>query len=930
MSVARWGQQVASLAELTLHDNEQVQLLGLSEFLAQMAQRSSAEFQNWLDAKSYVHPVTASNILALTEELTTLFPKEQAERAELPQFQRALRKLRNNVQREIVWRHLSRRASHAETVEALSTLADSLLDIGLAWSEAVEAAVEGEPQDEQGERQSLAIFALGKLGGRELNLSSDIDLVCAYPEPGKTSITHKTNQQFFVQVVQLLVKLLGENTGDGFCFRIDLRLRPYGDSGPIVQPLAAMERYFETSGRDWERYAFIKARTCAGNISAGSAFLERLRPFVYRRYLDFAAIDSMREMRALIRRDHKAHSDNVKLGAGGIRDVEFLAQMLQLIWGGRVEALRTNSLSLALDASVAENLLSAAEREMLWASYELSRNVEHALQAFRDEQTHDLPQTADDQLRLATALGFATYESLESELRASQDRVVDCLSRWLVVAGSPQPDEAAADALLLEDGLREEVPGRSLKVLADLRVAAARSPEGAVVERLERLIPLLLEDALAETRHATPSIDQFDPKLDEVLLRLAPLLNNVLRRSAYLVLLSENGGVRRELVDLAHRGDYFTNLLAKHPALLEELFMRINLAAVPTIDELRAEVRVLLPETIAQDLQQQHFDQLAQYKSQHQFRCLLALSRSDLTVMQMADYLTRLAQSVLEVVLRWAWQAVANGVPDAGVTDHYLVIGYGKLGGFELGAGSDLDLVFLHDGELAEQPVFHQLTRRLLNYLSMQTYFGPLFEVDIRLRPAGRDGTMVSTLSGFDHYQTDKAWLWEHQALLRARPVAGSERLAVRFEEVRRKIVGRKRSVEETREQIVQMRERMRSVIDVKTKALELKQGQGGIVDIEFMVQYLALGWSAQVPSLLDFTDNAQIVRQAAREGLLVEHVAQQLIADYAQLRYAGQMLIVSPDFSPAQANVLPEQGRVAAIWQQLMIDGVAPQALVL
>ena len=922
MKVAQWGQDVASLAGLTLHDEEQAQLLGLSEFLAQMARRDSEEFQRWLDEKRYLHPATSADIVAATEELATLFPAERAERTELPQFQRALRKLRNRIQRKAIWRHLSRRASHAETVAVLSTLADSLLRLCLAWSEALVAGVEGEPLDDNGKPQHLVIFALGKLGGRELNLSSDVDLVCAYPESGSTSITNLTNQQFFVQVVQLLLKLLSEYTGDGFGFRIDLRLRPYGDSGPIVQPFAAIERYYETSGRDWERYAWIKARACAGSISAGALLLNRLRPFVYRRYLDFAAIDSMREMRALIRRDHKTHADNVKLCAGGIRDVEFLAQMLQLVWGGRVEVLRTNSLAVALDGLVLENLLSTSERTLLWESYEFSRDVEHCLQAFRDEQTHSLPGASEDQLRLAVALGFPDYAALELALRESQGRVVDCLSRWLDIDEDPPSVTDTTGELLAEGSIREAIPGRATQVIDDLRAAAARSPEIAVVERLERLIPLLLEDVLEETRNPE------DPQLDEVLLRLAPLISNVLRRSAYLVLLSENEDVRQELVSIARGGDYFTGLLSKHPALLEELFLRINLAAVPELDELRTELLVLLPESVAQDLQQQHFDQLAQYKSQHQFRCLLALSRGDLKVTQVADYLTRLAQSVIEVVLRWAWTTLANDDRSVNVLDHFLVVGYGKLGGFELGAGSDLDLVFLHDEELARQPVFHQLVRRLLNYLMMQTYFGSLYDVDIRLRPAGRDGTMVSTLTGFAQYQGDRAWLWEHQALLRARPVAGSERLAAEFELVRRKVLGRERDRTSTREQIVLMREKMRASIVAKTNALRLKQGPGGIVDIEFMVQYLALGWSAQFPSLLDFTDNTQIVQQAVNEGLLGENVAKQLIADYAQLRHAGQMLIVSPDLGLTQADVFVQQQRVASLWQQLMIDGVAPQVL--
>ena len=928
MSVIRWGQEAAARHNLTVHDDEQFRLLGLSDFLVRMAARDSAEFQLWLDRKAYEHPTTPNWIQQLVAELAELFPPESAERSELPQFQRALRKLRYRVQRVVVWRHLAGRASHEETVSALSTLADALLEITLLWCEAVNVAAEGEPVDESGATQHLVVFALGKLGGRELNLSSDIDLICAYPNLGNTTISGKTNQQFFVQVVQLLLKTLGETTGDGFGFRIDLRLRPYGDSGPVVQPFGAMERYFESSGRDWERYALIKARACAGDRVAGDALLSRLRPFVYRRYLDFAAIDSMREMRALIRRDYSEHRTNVKLCAGGIRDVEFLAQMLQLIWGGRVESLRTNSLANALDGLVAENLITSHDRSTLWESYELSRDVEHALQAFRDEQTHTLPEDQQDQERLAVALEYSEYSELLRALNQSQSRVLDCLARWLDDAGEPATDSEADIFRILNEPVREAIAGRSRQIVADLRASAARAPEAMVVERLDRLIPALLEDIRANTENST------DPEFDVVLLRLEPLLKNVLRRSAYLVLLSENAQVRRELTVIACGGEYFTSLLAKFPALLEELFMRINLGAVPQYEDLQEELSVLLPRTLLADLQQQHFDRLAQYKSQHQFRCLLALSRGDLDVMQMADYLTRLAQSVIQTLLEWAWFGVTNGEESSVVPEDYLVIGYGKLGGLELGAGSDLDLVFIHQGELAAQSLWYQLTRRMLSYLSMQTYFGPLYEVDIRLRPAGRDGTLVSTLSGFERYQKQTAWRWEHQALVRARPVAGGSKLAAEFERIRRQTISAPCNLAETRNQIVLMRERMREKISTHDLASRLKQGEGGIVDIEFMVQYLALGWSAQFPALLDFTDNAQILQQASTEGVLSELVSQELIADYAQLRHVGQMLIVSEDLgmkhshSEAMWELDATRKRVALLWQRLMVENIDPASL--
>lgn len=959
-------------AGVVAHDEEQRRVLGLSDFLCRLAQRDTSSFQSFLDNKTYETELSPALVRARVEQLRAEFPVENASRADMSVFQRAVRRLRYEVQQSVVWRHLAGRATLEETVAALSTMADELLGVALDWCEAALARVEGVPVNDAGEQQRLVVFALGKLGGAELNLSSDIDLICAYSEPGKTSITGKTSQQYFVTLTQMLLKALGETTGDGFGFRIDLRLRPYGDSGPIVQSFAAMERYFETSGRDWERYALIKARACAGDTQAGAELLERLRPFVYRRYLDFAAIDAMRDMRALIRRDQSSHSNNVKLGAGGIRDVEFLAQMLQMIWGGRVVSLRTNSLAEALAALVDEKLLEAQDRDALWRAYKLFRNVEHCLQAFRDEQTHLLPESPEERERLAIAMRFESFDKLETELRAQQAVVLACIAKWLEEepaekaagsgansdtkrVGDGTDDDRLDDGLLLwravsdiDDGpagvvgFVESVPGRSLQVLIELRAVALRNPEGVVLERVDALMPKLLEDLLAAAGVTTP--------IDEALLRLEVLLKNVLRRSAYLVLLSESENVRGELARLALRGSYFTDLLAKHPALLEELFQRVSVRSIPQESysqeemysqlqkDLSAELAVLFPAAVADDLQQQHFDLLAQYKSQHQFRALLALSRGDLSVMQLADYLTCLAESVIGVVVEWAWRAVA---PEPEVPlQNFVVLGYGKLGGFELGVGSDLDVVLLHNWDLAEHRVLHQLARRVLSYLAVHTYFGQLYEVDIRLRPAGRDGTMASSLEGFTNYQKASAWLWEHQALVRARPVAGCVQLAESFGALRRQILATPRNRQDTRAQIVEMRERMRKSIPAKDAASQLKQGPGGIVDIEFMVQYLVLGWASEFPSLLDFTDNARLLEQASATGVLAENSARHLIEDYAALRHSGQLLAIGYENgqiattgTDTDAHTLAQdiewrQERVARVWQELMVTGRSPDTL--
>ena len=865
-------------------DTEARRALGGSDFLLRRAQRDPEAFAAWLAEQPFAEPLTSDRVAQRLAGVATQVAARPLTPDRMPELQAQLRRLRGSMQQVLVWRHVTRRASFEETVGALSALADGVLELAVGWCHQLVTTSHGEPRDDAGAAQRLVVFALGKLGGQELNLSSDIDLICAYPSPGKTSTGH-TNQQFFVRQVQLLVKLVAEVTVDGFCFRVDLRLRPFGDSGALVAHFAAMEHYYESSGRDWERYALIKARPCAGDVAAGADLLQRLQPFVYRRYLDFAAIESLRQMRGLIRAEHQAHEGNVKLGAGGIRDVEFLAQMLQLIWGGRQPALRTASLASALAALVEARLLPAADRDALWSHYLLLRDTEHCLQALRDEQTHQLPASPEDQTRLAAFLERPDYPTLLAELNAAQQQVTGQLDRWL------QDEQEEADSSLwrtarqawlqgqLPADLQEAVSGRTARLLTEMRESAARGDVASTGrERLDTLMPLLLSELLGA------------PEPDAVLLRLNPLLQNVLRRSTYLVLLIENAAVREELLRLARGSDYFSDLLTRHPALLDELFLHSDSGSVPGQEALRRELAALVPPILGSAPEQAHFDALAQFKAQHQFRGLLALTRGGLSMMRLADYLTDLAEVVVATVLEWAWRAVA---PAQSPLQDFVVVAYGKFGGFELGAGSDLDLVFVHDWPSSRHALLHKLVRRLLNGLSMQTYFGPLYEVDIRLRPAGRDGLLVSTLKGFADYQRKQAWLWEHQALVRARPVAGCEVLAARFDEVREEILSQQRNPAAVREEVGRMRARLAASAAQNDPAAQWKKGAGGIVDIEFMVQYLVLSHACRHPSLLRHTDNARILAEAQAAGLLPGLDADSMVSDYATLRRLSQLALV-------------------------------------
>lgn len=952
---------------LIARDANQRLALGVSEFLVRCAQRDPQAFQHWLDSRTYETPLTPAALENRVDRLREQFAEQSLSRAYIVELQQALRRERATVQQLLIWQHLTGIAEYSATVANLTGLANCMVQLALEWAMRVCEEKEGTPQDQAGQPQQLVVLALGKMGGGELNLSSDIDLICCYPEPGKTSRSGRTNQQFFVSVVQTLIKLLSEVTADGFVFRVDLRLRPFGDSGALATHFSAFESYYESNGRDWERYALIKARPCAGDIAAGETLLERLQPFIYRRYLDFAAIDALRHMRGLIQKSQSSHTDNIKLGAGGIRDIEFFVQMLQLIWGGKEPKLRTAKLAQGLQALVDVRLLETGERDTFWRHYCFFRDVEHVLQALRDEQTHTLPNSSSeadqaDRIRLARSLGFADYAALLVALDAARQWVSNQLDQWLAKPDEPK-DSAGAKLWFdheLAVGLVEEVPGRVHILLDELRRSVARSDVAAVGrERLDSLMPVLLDDLFEQLAAGTDSAPGIQPVrgADTRLLRVVPLLQNVVRRSAYLVVLSESAPIRAELLDLCAAGGYFPDLLARHPTLLDELLVPMESDYLPDVVALRGELELSLPSGAAFEPQQEHFDALVQFKSQHQFRALLGFVRAQFDVMQLGDYLSSLAEVVIDRLLAWAWAGLAaetraneqrtrDAIPSI---EGFVVIAYGKLGSYELSSHSDLDLVFVHDWPSTEHGRLHKLVRRFLNYVGMQTYFGTLYEVDIRLRPAGRAGNLVTSLAGLRRYQQESAWVWEHQALMRARPVAGCARLAAQFEALRRLVLAQPRDLLRTRREVVTMRQRMLAASINQTQVTkgsskgsskgshndpvasggtdtqwDIKKGSGGIVDIEFMVQYLVLVYAHEHPGLLEHSDNVQTLEVAASLELLDLQQAQQLSADYQALRAAAQLAALRDEGTwPLLTDFdLPQRrARVRACWQTLMTE---------
>ena len=729
---------------------------------------------------------------------------------------RVLRRQRTRQQIRIIWRDLTRQADLIETCRDLSDMADASIDQAYRWLYQRHCQQFGTPTGHRsGEPQQMVILGMGKLGAIELNLSSDIDLIFAYPEGGETVGAKRPldNQEFFIRLGQRLIKALDPMTVDGFVFRVDMRLRPYGSSGALVLSFNALEQYYQDQGRDWERYAMIKARVVAGDQVMGAQLLELLRPFVYRRYLDFSAIEALRTMKQLIQQEvrRKGMADNIKLGAGGIREVEFIAQAFQLIHGGRDLSLQQRPLLKVLSILEGQGYLPPAVISELREGYEFLRYTEHAIQAIADRQTQMLPDSEQDQARIAFMMGFDTWVLFHEQLMAWRGRIdwhfrqviadpdeeEDLDEGELIVGGEWLPlweevqDDAAACAQLEEAGF-VDAP-KALKQLANLRSSPQlRAMQRLGRERLDAFIPRLLAQAV---EHANP---------DLVLERVLPLVEAVARRSAYLVLLTENPDALRRLLTLCAASPWIAEQITRFPLLLDELLNEGRLFKPPLAPELAAELRERLTRIPEDDLEQQ-MEALRNFKLAHRLRVAASEIAGSLPLMKVSDYLTWLAEAILEQVLALAWrQTVAKyGTPqraDGSLCDPgFIIVGYGKVGGIELGHGSDLDLVFIHDGDPQAEtdgakPIdgaqfFTRLGQRIIHLLTTQTNSGQLYEVDMRLRPSGASGLLVSSLGAFARYQENEAWTWEHQALVRARVLVGSQDVGRAFEGVRARVL---------------------------------------------------------------------------------------------------------------------------------------------
>jgi glutamate-ammonia-ligase adenylyltransferase len=814
-----------------------------------------------------------------------------------------LRTYRCREMTRIAFRDLAGWNNLSETVTDLSGLADVCLEHATSILYGWLSQKMGAPAAEDGSRQQLIILGLGKLGARELNFSSDVDLIFTYPKADHThgAVQSVNNDDFFARLGRQLIKVISQPTGDGFVFRTDLRLRPYGENGPL-----------------------------------------RLNPFIYRRYLDYGAFDSLREMKQMISLEvrRKAMEHNIKLGRGGIREIEFFGHMFQLIRGGVAPDLQQGSIQKVLKILARDNHIPTDVCDELGAAYVFLRNTEHRLQEFGDQQTHDLPLDALGQARLAASMGFADAAKFSSQLEQHRNNVHRHFQILLETKDSESETqkleeqlkgiwqgligESQAQEILVEVGFQE--PQEVLRLLSYLGNTPGSGPLGERGRRrLEKLIPQVLREVGGQDR---PEI---------ILGRIIDLIKSIGGRISYLALLLENPDALTHLIQLVEASPWIASFLGQHPVLLDELLDPRTLYIPPEAKQIKIDLKQRMSRAPADDLEYQ-IEQLCVFKEINVLRVAAADVSAELPLMRVSDHLSDIAETVLGEVVKIAYDHLQekHGAPtchlNAVSCDRgFAIIAYGKLGGLELGYGSDLDLVFLHSGTqeqtqgsrqtIDSAQFFNRLGQRVIHILTSHTRAGRLYEIDMRLRPSGVSGVLVSHAEGFRDYQQNQAWTWEHQALIKARPILGDPLLTDHFKSTRNTVLARKRQKRELQEEVIRMRDRMRKeLLKPEAGMFDLKQDIGGMVDIEFLVQYLVLLKSHEYRALLQWTDNVRLIQTLITTGAIDEYTAH--ILKHAYLIYRAAAHQASLQEKPAQVprgKFSHLRNRVEKIWNTFL-----------
>ena len=894
--IAHLDSTVGSATSDAKNDSAAHRMLAASEFFRTLAERQI----DWLEEEADLRQPTIDLLLESVD------PENLGEHGE-QEVLRSLRILRQRTMLHIVWRSFTSDNGLNEALAAMTALADFIIQCAVSYAERDVSKRYGEAiGDDTGAVQKLIVVGMGKLGGRELNLSSDIDIMFIYDEPGTTQggRSSTSNQEYFTRIAQTVIRLIDSVTVDGRVFRVDTRLRPFGDSGALVASYPSLENYYQQHGRDWERYALLKARCITGMPDQIRPFQQLAKQFVYRRYTDFGVIDGLRSMKALIDRERVTQglANDVKRGPGGIREAEFIVQSHQLVRGGRVPSIQKVGFEESVKALSSEDCLSSEVAQRLQADYRYLRQLEHGIQALRDEQTHELPSSPNDQKALCMLLGVSDWDALMAAVAASRSAIANEFDALLkdsraqenlilgIDSDAPSLDSSALQALSLRS------PATLAETLTTfLQETRLRVMDAEATQRLQKVLPLLVKE-----------VDQH-PEPGAALDRVLSIVTAILKRSAYLSLLAENPQARERLVSLVARSSSITNKLKETPELLDELLFPKRLFTVPSKEDIREQLDALTTYVDPDDLEavMQHLRRL---KEAITFRVAVSELEGSIPLMKVSDNLSFLAEVIVERAVAVAYRDLANKYGEPTNGSEFCVLAYGKLGGIELSYESDLDLVFVASGEegitagpkqIDNQRFFTRLAQRVIHILSTNMMGGRLYEVDLRLRPNGDSGLLVTSLPALKKYLASDAWTWEHQALVRARVIAGGSALVRKVEELRVEVLSKHRDDASLTNDVTSMRHKMRdhrADVGAKSKQIDLKYDRGGIVDIEFVVQYLVLKHAASHPQICRWSDVVRILDSLEAAGILSKDNANSLRDAYLQLRAATHRIAMSYD----------------------------------
>lgn len=831
---------------------------------------------------------------------------------------KSLRKLRQQVIANIILRDLNKLCHLDEVLSSVTTLAEITLTHAHQFHFNSLKAIHGSPIGLNGEEQQLSIVGMGKLGGSELNVSSDIDLIFTYPEEGDTEGNESiSNQSFFIKLGKKIISSIHDITEDGFVFRVDMQLRPFGSEGQIACSYQMLEDYYQKYGREWERYAWVKGRVVVGPQIEVNKIID---PFVYRKYLDYGALNSMRDLKAQIQNDvnKRGIQENIKLGRGGIRKIEFIAQVYQLIRGGQDKALRLKSLLPTLNILEDKNLLSTEGVKALTEAYRFLRNLEHRLQYMEDMQTQELPKSDENKSRVARSMQYENWDLFYRDLESHRENVElyfdEVFKETIKDEDSPQLNLTKVlwnSTLRLEDAnahlesLGFKLANETYKVIDGLKHSSRylHLPE-ASRQRFDLLMPLIINEvSLTSDSHST-------------LIRIISVIESICRRASYLAMLTENPSALKILIKLSEASPWLTQYLIQHPILIDELLDINHFYTKPDFVALKEKLQKDLLD--AKDDVEQQMNIMRNIKHATVFKLAALEVIGDVSVENLSDYLTELADLLIEETLSLVW---GHMYPEQNDPPKFAVIAYGKFGGKEMSYTSDLDIVFIYDDNrdgMTEK--YARFAQRINSWLNTYTSSGVLYEIDLALRPDGASGLLVSSIDAFKDYQSKRAWTWEHQAITRARFCAGDIGIGNQFEKIRLDIIETQRDLTKLRKEVVDMREKMLEKHKVDHEHFDLKQDRGGIIDIEFIVQYFVLAFSFSNKEITHNIGNIGLLNLFSEKDLMDSLIAKKLISAYRVYRELQHQLGLEAklDGKVEHSDVVNHPAEVVSIWKSV------------